>query len=305
MHVTRRPRRRSSRTRSPPAPPRRSTEGNQTATSIPYPQIAASPPAGRRSAPAATPSSPTSPPPGVAILAAVAPPSNSGPELRLLLRYVDGRPARRRSGRPLVRGRRAAEVVADEDQVGADDDGGRPGRRRRQQGHRPVRAGRRPGACPSKMLDPGLVYPAGDRDWLRLPGGPRRTTPAPASRPSTRATTTLRRSRSGRCSRRQTVTRRVTAVKPGLYRARREHPGRHGRRSARRSWLQRGRARPRRSGSPSPTSSADFDEAASRLPHLEGCRHARSGSRWWSPRRWSTLPMRWPARVRPAGSGSP
>ena len=140
------------------------TEGNQTSTSLAYPQIATFSARGPSVwAPAATPSNRTWSAPGVAILAAVAPPSNAR-RLRLPLRNVAVRPARRRSGRPVVRCRCAADVVADGGQVRADDHGVRPGRHGRQKVTDPYAQGA--GRVPGADADPGLVYPAGDRDWL-------------------------------------------------------------------------------------------------------------------------------------------
>ncbi len=148
------------------------TEGNQSSTSIPYPQIAGFSSRGPSLGTGGDTLKPDLTAPGVATLAAVAPPSNSGRRLRLLLRYLDGRPARGRSGRPVVRGRRQAEVVADEDQVGVDDDRGQPGRQGRQQGHRPVRPGRRSGATEQDDR-PGPGLPLGRPRLAGLPGGPR------------------------------------------------------------------------------------------------------------------------------------
>jgi hypothetical protein len=69
---------------------------------------------------------------------------------------------------------------------------------------------------PRKMLDPGLVYPAGNRDWktylanFGVATGVRATDPSDYNSPSIAIGTLLKR---------QTVTRRVTAVEPGLYTA--------------------------------------------------------------------------------------
>ena len=77
---------------------------------------------------------------------------------------------------------------------------------------------------PSKMLDPGLVYDSGDADWLGyLEGsGVDTGTGVPAIDPSDYNTPSIA---VGQLLGTQTITRRVTAVTPGLYRATVSVPG--------------------------------------------------------------------------------
>ncbi|MEU8225611.1 S8 family serine peptidase [Kribbella sp. NPDC048915] len=77
---------------------------------------------------------------------------------------------------------------------------------------------------PAKMLDPGLVYDAGDVDWLGyLEGsGVQTGTGVPAIDPSNYNAPSIA---VGQLLGTQTVTRRVTAVTPGLYRATVSVPG--------------------------------------------------------------------------------
>ncbi|MEV5964024.1 S8 family serine peptidase [Kribbella sp. NPDC051952] len=77
---------------------------------------------------------------------------------------------------------------------------------------------------PAKMLDPGLVYDSGDADWLGyLEGsGVNTGTGAPAIDPSDYNTPSIA---VGQLLGTQTITRRVTAVTPGLYRATVSVPG--------------------------------------------------------------------------------
>ncbi|ONI72534.1 hypothetical protein BWI15_18475 [Kribbella sp. ALI-6-A] len=77
---------------------------------------------------------------------------------------------------------------------------------------------------PSKMLDPGLVYDSGDADWLGyLEGSGISTgTGAPSIDPSDYNAPSIA---VGQLVGTQTITRRVTAVTPGLYRATVSVPG--------------------------------------------------------------------------------
>jgi hypothetical protein len=77
---------------------------------------------------------------------------------------------------------------------------------------------------PTRMFDPGLVYPSGAQDWLAyLEGlGVDTGTGARATDPSDYNTAAIA---VGRLLDHQTVTRRVTAVKAGLYRAQLSVPG--------------------------------------------------------------------------------
>ena len=77
---------------------------------------------------------------------------------------------------------------------------------------------------PNKMTDPGLVYPSGDADWLGyLEGiGYDTGTGVKAIDPSNYNTPSIA---IGSLLKTQTVTRRVTAVKPGLYRVKASIPG--------------------------------------------------------------------------------
>ncbi|MGW1341245.1 S8 family serine peptidase [Kribbella sp. NPDC002412] len=77
---------------------------------------------------------------------------------------------------------------------------------------------------PSKMLDPGLVYDSGDVDWLSyLEGsGVATGTGVPAVDPSDYNAPSIA---VGQLLGTQTITRRVTAVTPGLYRATVTVPG--------------------------------------------------------------------------------
>jgi subtilisin family serine protease len=77
---------------------------------------------------------------------------------------------------------------------------------------------------PSKMLDPGLVYDSGDADWLGYLEGNGTTTGTgvPAIDPSDYNAPSIA---VGQLLGTQTVTRRVTAVTPGLYRATISVPG--------------------------------------------------------------------------------
>ncbi|WP_328518711.1 S8 family peptidase [Kribbella sp. NBC_00359] len=77
---------------------------------------------------------------------------------------------------------------------------------------------------PSKMLDPGLVYDSGDADWLGyLEGsGVDTGTGVPAIDPSDYNAPSIA---VGQLLGTQTITRRVTAVTPGLYRATVSVPG--------------------------------------------------------------------------------
>ena len=77
---------------------------------------------------------------------------------------------------------------------------------------------------PDKMTDPGLVYPSGDADWLGyLEGiGFDTGTGVKAIDPSNYNTPSIA---IGSLLKTQTVTRRVTAVKPGLYRVTASIPG--------------------------------------------------------------------------------
>ena len=77
---------------------------------------------------------------------------------------------------------------------------------------------------PNKMFDPGLVYSSGDADWLGyLEGiGYDTGTGVDAIDPSDYNTPSIA---IGQLAGAQTVTRRVTAVTPGLYRAKASLPG--------------------------------------------------------------------------------
>ncbi len=101
--------------------------------------------------------------PGVSVLAAVAPPVQRGPELRPLLRHVDGLAAHRRHRRPHHGG--AHRLDADAGQVGDDDHRHASPRRAQRQGQGPVRPGRRPRGRAPSAFDPGLFVTSGTVDW--------------------------------------------------------------------------------------------------------------------------------------------
>jgi hypothetical protein len=199
------------------------SEGNQTSVSIPYPQIASFSSRGPSLGTNGDTLKPDLTAPGVAILAAVAPPSNSGrsfdfysgtsmaaPHVAGLAALYFGAgvhpkwsPMRVKSAlMTTARNTKNADGSALTDPYA--------------QGAGEV--------VPRAMLDPGLVYPSGDRDWLRyLEGlGVDTGTGLTALDPSDYNSPSIA---IGSLLQSQTVTRRVTAVKPGLYRASASIPG--------------------------------------------------------------------------------
>ena len=134
--------------------------------------------------------------PGVSILGATAPPGNEGEDFGFLSGYVGVGPPGGRARGVVVRGRGATDLVADEHQVGADDHRRRSGRRRRSKKVTDPFAQGAGRVVPDRMFAPGLVYPAGQRDWLGYLEGLGMDTGTDGPRRSTRATTTPRRSRS-------------------------------------------------------------------------------------------------------------
>lgn len=199
------------------------TEGNQSSQTIPYPQIAAFSSRGPSTGTGGDTLKPDLTAPGVATLAAVAPPSNAGrdfdfhsgtsmaaPHVAGLAALWFGAGVKPRWSPMKVK---SALMTTAGNLV---DDTGAKVRDPYVQGAGRVR--------PNKMFDPGLVYPSGDADWLGyLEGigfdtgtGVRAIDPSDYNTPSIAIGSLLQQ---------QTVTRRVTAVTPGLYRAKVSIPG--------------------------------------------------------------------------------
>lgn len=199
------------------------TEGNQTKTSIPYPQIAIFSSRGPSLGTGGDTLKPDLTAPGVTILAAVAPASDGGrnfdfysgtsmasPHVAGLAAIYYGASVHPRWSPMRVKSAlmTTARNLKKED--------GSPLTDPYTQGAGEV--------VPTKMLNPGLVYPSGDKDWLGyLEGlgvdtgtGVRAIDPSDYNSPSIAIGSLLQR---------QTVTRRVTALKPGLYRATASIPG--------------------------------------------------------------------------------
>jgi hypothetical protein len=199
------------------------TEGNQSSTSIPYPQIAGFSSRGPSTGTGGDTLKPDLTAPGVATLAAVAPPSNQGrdfdfysgtsmaaPHVAGLAALWFGQGVKPKWSPMKIKSAlmtTAANLVDEDGNKVADPYAQGAGRVR-----------------PDKMTNPGLVYPSGDRDWLGyLEGvgfdtgtGVKAIDPSNYNSPSIAIGSLLRS---------QTVTRRVTAVKPGLYRAQASIPG--------------------------------------------------------------------------------
>lgn len=199
------------------------TQGNQSSTTIPYPQIAGFSSRGPSTGTGGDTLKPDLTAPGVAILAAVAPPSNSGrsfdfesgtsmaaPHVAGLAALWFGAGVQPKWSPMKVKSAlmTTAGNLVDEDGAKVTDP--------YVQGAGRVR--------PNKMTNPGLVYPSGDVDWLGyLEGlGFDTGTGVAAIDPSNANTASIA---IGSLLKTQTVTRRVTAVKPGLYRVKASIPG--------------------------------------------------------------------------------
>ncbi|HEY5979016.1 MAG TPA: S8 family serine peptidase [Microlunatus sp.] len=199
------------------------TEGNETSTELTYPQIATFSARGPSLGTGGDTLKPDLVAPGVSILGASAPPSNDGQDFAFLSGTSESAPqvsglaalwfgsgvrptwspmkiksALMTTAADLVdgSGRRVTEVFA--------------------QG-----AGR---VVPDRMFAPGLVYPAGDKDWKAYLAGLDRTpgSKAKGMDPSDYNSPSIA---IGRLVGTQTVTRRVTAVTAGRYRVGASVPG--------------------------------------------------------------------------------
>ena len=199
------------------------TEGNQTDTELAYPQIASFSARGPSLGTGGDTLKPDLVAPGVSILGAVAPPSGDGRDFGFLSGTSEAAPqvaglaalwlgaGQRPTWSPMKI--KSALMTTAADLV---DGSGRRSTDPYAQG-----AGR---VVPERMLDPGLVYPARDTDWLGyLEGlgldtgtGVEAIDPSDYNAPSIAI---------GRLVGTQTVTRRVTAVTPGRYRVRANVPG--------------------------------------------------------------------------------
>ncbi|WP_147264034.1 S8 family serine peptidase [Desertihabitans brevis] len=197
--------------------------GNLAGDTMPHPQIAGFSSRGPSTATGGDLVKPDLAAPGVSILAAVAPPSNSGRDFDFYsgtsmaaphvagaaaLHYGDGVHP---TWSPMQV--KSALMTTAEDLVDAED--------------QPVTDPFVQGAgelTPTRMFEPGLVYDSADEDWLAfLEGiGVRTGTGVEAVDPSDYNTPSIA---VGSLLRTQTVTRRVTAVEPGLYRAQASVPG--------------------------------------------------------------------------------
>ena len=195
--------------------------GNLTSTTIPYPQIAGFSSRGPSAASNGDLLKPDIAAPGVAILAAVAPPSNKGRNFdfysgtSMAAPHIAGVAALYFGVHPRwspMKVKSAMMTTARNTKTST----GKKLTDPYAQGAGEVR--------PTKAFNPGLVYPSADRDWLAyLEGlGIDTGTGVKAKDPSDYNTPSIA---VGELLGRQTVTRRVTAVKPGLYRALVSVPG--------------------------------------------------------------------------------
>ena len=199
------------------------TEGNETATDLAYPQIASFSARGPSVGTGGDTLKPDLVAPGVSILGAVAPPSNEGRDFGFLSGTSESAP--QVSGLAAlwfgagVRPRWSPMTIKSALMTTAADLVDGSGRRMTDpfaQG-----AGR---VVPERMFAPGLVYPAGQRDWLGyLEGlGKDTGTRTKAIDPSAYNSPSIA---IGRLVGKQTVTRRVTAVAAGRYRVAARVPG--------------------------------------------------------------------------------
>ena len=195
--------------------------GNTTSTKTPYPQMADFSSRGPSLASHGNLLKPDLAAPGVNVLAAVAPPTNNGQSYAFLsgtsmaAPHVAGLAALYLSKHPdwspmAVKSALMTTAGNVLTSTGSVD-------------NNPFDAGAGE-VQPSKMLDPGLVYDSGDVDWLGyLEGsGVNTGTGVPAINPSDYNAPSIA---VGQLLGTQTITRRVTAVTPGLYRATVSVPG--------------------------------------------------------------------------------
>ena len=199
------------------------TEGNETSTELTYPQIATFSARGPSVGNGGDTLKPDLVAPGVSILGAVAPPSNDGRDFGFLSGTSEASPqvaglaalwfgaGVRPTWSPMAI--KSALMTTAADLV---DGSGRKATDPFAQG-----AGR---VVPDRMLTPGLIYPAGQGDWLSyLEGlGTDTRTRAKAIDPSDYNSPSIA---IGRLVGTQTVTRRVTAVTAGRYRVKATVPG--------------------------------------------------------------------------------
>ncbi|HEU5483627.1 MAG TPA: S8 family serine peptidase, partial [Microlunatus sp.] len=192
------------------------TDGNQTSTSIAYPQLAAFSSRGPSVGTGGDTLKPDLVAPGVSILGAVSPPSNGGEDFAFVSGTSQSAPqvaglaalwfgAGVRPNWSPMKVKSALMTTATDL---SDSTGGKVTDPYAQGAGRVV---------PNRMFAPGLVYPAGDRDWLGYLEGLGKDTgtdveavdPSDYNAPSIAI---------GRLVSNQTVTRRVTAVQAGRYR---------------------------------------------------------------------------------------